>query len=86
MEFSVRDTGQEVSQTCALTLTRWGLARKINYLGDWLMSLSWCLLIRGIFFFGSDKLGTHRFTIEDIKIIKFEILELDIESISSLSL
>ena len=41
--FSVRDTGQEVSQTCALTVTRWGLARKINYLGDWLMSLSWCL-------------------------------------------
>jgi Delta14-sterol reductase len=22
----------------------WGLARKINYTGDWLMGLSWCLL------------------------------------------
>lgn len=22
----------------------WGLARKINYTGDWLMTLSWCLL------------------------------------------
>ncbi len=21
----------------------WGLARKINYTGDWLMALSWCL-------------------------------------------
>jgi delta14-sterol reductase/lamin-B receptor len=23
---------------------RWGLARKVNYSGDWLMGLSWCLL------------------------------------------
>ena len=22
----------------------WGLARKINYTGDWLITLSWCLL------------------------------------------
>jgi delta14-sterol reductase/lamin-B receptor len=22
----------------------WGLARKINYTGDWLVTLSWCLL------------------------------------------
>ena len=26
-----------------LTSGWWGLARKINYCGDWLMSLSWCL-------------------------------------------
>mmetsp|Transcript_14301 Transcript_14301/g.28992 ORF Transcript_14301/g.28992 Transcript_14301/m.28992 type:complete len:456 (-) Transcript_14301:156-1523(-) len=30
-----------------LTSGWWGLARKINYLGDWLMSLSWCLCCGG---------------------------------------
>ena len=26
----------------------WGLARKINYTGDWLMGLAWCLCCGGI--------------------------------------
>ena len=30
--------------TKLLTSGWWGLARKINYTGDWIMGLSWCLL------------------------------------------
>jgi delta14-sterol reductase/lamin-B receptor len=30
--------------TRLLTSGYWGLARKINYTGDWIMGLSWCLL------------------------------------------
>jgi delta14-sterol reductase/lamin-B receptor len=30
--------------TKLLTSGWWGMARKINYLGDWLMGLSWCLV------------------------------------------
>ena len=26
----------------------WGMARKINYTGDWLMGLSWCLCCGGV--------------------------------------
>ena len=30
--------------TKLLTSGWWGMARKINYLGDWIMGLSWCLV------------------------------------------
>ena len=30
--------------TKLLTSGWWGAARKINYTGDWLVTLSWCLL------------------------------------------
>jgi len=45
-------TSEAVSHICTMPTKRgtklmisgwWGMARKINYTGDWLMSLSWCL-------------------------------------------
>ena len=33
--------------TRLLTSGFWGMARKINYTGDWLMGLSWCLCCGG---------------------------------------
>eukprot|EP00965_Chrysotila_dentata_P034719 1155839-Pleurochrysis_carterae.AAC.1 len=31
------------AKTCAQVSGWWGLARKVNYTGDWLMGLSWSL-------------------------------------------
>ena len=51
--FRNNPNGEEVSHLKYMNTERgtkllvsgwWGLARKINYTGDWLVTLSWCLL------------------------------------------
>lgn len=34
--------------TKLLTSGWWGMARKINYTGDWMMGLAWCLCTGGV--------------------------------------